>query len=263
MDEQAWFEHRFWLQILGDHSRFITNALAPEEKQDIRLAESFIQWFDGALEAARTHSIPLTELTAKAHNAATRLRAFKLDLLDRRLMNTVAVALTPTFLNHMVNELEEYVRVLNSLMEGKGVPAYPSLHHDLLWLPDASGHAAAIAMDLDAVEKRLIKQSRKFEKHFDGFYLKAIELTGYFRTLKEHYPALSKFHADVNMEMAVFMNFLKELEELGLSDELLSRIDPLLPDHMFREECYYLLKLSQSGSVPQPDCDPAKPRLTS
>ena len=57
--------------------------------------------------------------------------------------------------------------------------------------------------------------------------------------------------------------FLKELEELELSDELLSRIDPLMPDHMLREECYYLLKLSQSGSVPQPDCDPAKPRIPS
>ncbi|MCR2803461.1 DUF2935 domain-containing protein [Paenibacillus soyae] len=263
MDEQAWFEHRFWLQIAGDHSRFIRSALAPKEQRDIGVAEQFVALFDELLGAARSRSLPLPSLTAKAYEAAAQLRAFKLNLLDRRLTNTVAIAFTPTFLNHMVNELEEYIRILTSLMGGKGVPAYPSLHHDLLWLSDASGHAAAIAAELDAVEKRLIRKSQAFEQHFNEFYLKAVELTGYFRTLKDHYPVLSRFHADVNMEMSVFMNFLKELEELELSDELLSRIDPLMPDHMLREECYYLLKLSQSGSVPQPDCDPAKPRIPS
>lgn len=263
MEEQAWFEHRFWLQIAGDHSRFIRSAFAPKEQQDIRLADQFVSVFDELLQVARDRSLPLSSVTAKAYEAAMQLRAFKLNLLDRRLTGNVAIGFTPTFLNHMVNELEEYIRILTSLLEGKGVPAYPSLHHDLLWLSDASGHAASIAMDLDVVEKRLIRQSQAFEKHFNEFYLKAIELTGYFRTLKEHYPVLSKFHADVNMEMSVFMSFLKELEELELSEELLSRIDPLIPDHMFREECYYLLKLSQSGSVPQPDCDPAKPRLNS
>lgn len=135
------------------------------------------------------------------------------------------------------------------------------MHHDLLWLPDAAGHASAIAMDLDGVEKRLIQKSKRFEQHFNEFYLKAIELTGYMRTMREHYPSLARFHIDVNMEMSVFMMFLNEIEELELSAELLSRINPLMPDHMFREECYYLLKLAECGAVPFPTCDPAKPRI--
>ncbi|KRE39798.1 hypothetical protein ASG81_17875 [Paenibacillus sp. Soil522] len=61
--------------------------------------------------------------------------------------------------------------------------------------------------------------------------------------------------------MSVFMGFLKEIEELGLSAELLSRINPLVPDHMYREECYYLLKLSESGEIPSPPCDPTARRL--
>lgn len=262
MEEQAWFEHRFWLQILGDHSRFIHSALAPKEKQDVQLAEQFIRLFDQLLEQARSKQASLAEVTANAYRAAEQLKAFKLDLLDRLLLGKVTIAFTPTFLNHMVNELEEYMRILASLLEGKGVPVFPSLHHDLLWLPDASGHAATIAAELDPTEKKTIKKSEQFEKHFNQFYLKAVELAGYFRTMRDHYPALSKFHNDVNLEMAVFMAFLQELEELEISNELLSRIDPLMPDHMFREECYYLLKLSQSGAAQQPDCDPAKPRLT-
>lgn len=261
MDEQSWFEHRFWLQILGDHSRFIYNALSPIELKDIQIASKFIHQFDQLLTLARKQSAALAELNKQAYELTEQLRLFKLNLLDRLLLGKLKIGLTPTFINHMVNELEEYVRILSSLLAGKGVPQFSSLHHDLLWLQDASGHAASLAMDLDAVEKRLIKKSQKFEKHFTQYYMKAIELVGYFRTMRDRYPALGKFHNDINLEMKVFMAFLKELEELELGEELLSRIDPLMPNHMYREECYYLLKLSQSGDIAQPDCDPAIPRI--
>ncbi|MBB3111453.1 deoxyadenosine/deoxycytidine kinase [Paenibacillus phyllosphaerae] len=263
MSEEAWFEHQFWLQILGDHARFILNALSSREKQDIERAEAFKKAFDDLLEQARLNGkgLSLSALNKQADEAVQALRSFKLNLLDRRLLNQVQIALTPTFLNHMVNELEEYLKILQALIAGKDVPIYHPLHHDLIWLPDAAGHAAAIASDLDGVEKRLMKKSKEFEKHFEQFYLKAVELTGYLRTMRQSYPSISKFHKDIDMEMNVFQGFLQEIEHLDLSAELLSRINPLMPDHMFREECYYLMKLAQSGQVPPPSCNPAKPRI--
>ncbi|MEV5025245.1 DUF2935 domain-containing protein [Paenibacillus sp. LPE1-1-1.1] len=262
MEDQALFEHRFWLQILGDHARFIFYALSPAAIEAER-ASLFIQQSDQLLEQARQPdaSARLSLLNKQAYELASNLREFKLMLLDRLLLGQLAIGMPPTFINHMVNELEEYIKILNALVEGKPVPHFSSLHHDLLWLPDAAGHASAIAMELDGVEKRLIQKSKRFEQHFNEFYLKAIELTGYMRTMREHYPALARFHIDVNMEMSVFMMFLNEIEELELSAELLSRINPLMPDHMFREECYYLLKLAECGAVPFPTCDPAKPRI--
>lgn len=263
MEEQALFEHRFWLQILGDHARFIFNALSPKELQTIETASMFITQFDQLLEQSRQldASAQLSELNKQAFELASQLRLFKLNLLDRLLLGHLAIGMTPTFINHMVNELEEYIKIVTALVEGKPVPHFSSLHHDLLWLPDAAGHAAIIASDLDGVEKRLIKKSKHFEKHFNAFYLKAIELTGYMRTMRDHYPVLAKFHEDVNIEMSIFMAFLIELEELELSAELLSQLNPLVPDHMFREECYYLFKLSTCGAVPVPQCDPTKPRI--
>ncbi|MGG1519634.1 DUF2935 domain-containing protein [Paenibacillus oryzisoli] len=263
MTASAWFEHRFWLQILGDHARFIENALPPKEVADIQLAQQFITQFDQLLAQARSteSSGALAAINQQAYTLTVSLRTFKLGLLDRMLVGKVQIGLTPTFINHMVNELEEYVRVLTALLEGKPVPIYEALHHDLLWLLDAGGHAAAIAMELDAVEKRLLKKSRQFERHFNAFYLKAIELTGFTRTMRREFPALARFHDDVNAEMRVFMAFLKELDEIDLSSELLSRLNPLVPDHMYREECYYLLKLSQSAQVEVPNCDPTKPRV--
>ena len=66
----------------------------------------------------------------------------------------------------MVNEIEEYLRILNELVNGKPVPTFDALHHVILWLPDAVGHAAALASGLDSVESSLIKRSIKFKKHF-------------------------------------------------------------------------------------------------
>ncbi|QQE75753.1 DUF2935 domain-containing protein [Brevibacillus composti] len=47
------FEHRFWLQILGDHARFIHQSLAPKESREIELANDFIQSFDRLLAESR------------------------------------------------------------------------------------------------------------------------------------------------------------------------------------------------------------------
>lgn len=161
----------------------------------------------------------------------------------------------------MVNELEEYLRILNALAAGKGVPQFNALHHDMLWLSDAAGHAAAIASDLDMVEKRLMEKSHKFEVHFQQLYLKSIEMAGYMRTQLRDFPAFRRFHKDIDLEMKLFVAFLHEIEEMELSAEVLDRISPLMPDHMMREECYYLMKLAGLGMVPDPKCDPAKPRI--
>lgn len=257
------YEHRFWLQILGDHCRFILTALSPKEKADIAIAERLINRFDTLLDQSRRPDAAamLPGLNQEANEASLELRQFKLNLLERQLVGQIDLLLTPSFVNHMVNELEEYLRILQSLLEGKGVPVYHPLHHDLLWLQDAYGHAASIAGDLDFAEQKLVAKSMAFQKDFEAFYLKSVELTGYLRTHLNDFPALRKFHADVNLEMKVFMHFLSELEEFELSGEVLDRINPLMPDHMYREECYYLSKLAALGEIPNPQCDPTKPRV--
>jgi hypothetical protein len=262
LNSEEKFEHLFWLQILGDHARFIGNSLSPKETKDIETAQRFIAFYDQMLNQARGNVKSWASINQTALDGTINFRAFKLNLLERMLLGQIQIAMTPTFINHMVNELEEYVRILEQLIRGNPVPKFHPLHYDLVWLADAAGHAFAIAADLDGTEKLKIHESQQFEKHFNDFYLKAVELTGYLRTLKQDYPAIFKFHQDVNLEMLVFMKFLKEIEELELSHELLSRINPLMPDHMFREECYYLTKLAlSSGQIPSPQCDPTAPRL--
>lgn len=257
------FEHRFWLQILGDHGRFIHDSLAPKEQEEIARAKHFIESFDTLLEYAR-HDLSPKEIAALNEQASIQtehLREFKLHLLERHLVGKISISLSPTFLNHMVNELEEYQRLLNAFVSGKQPAANTPVNLHLLWLSDAVGHAATITCLLDMVEHESKQKSQTFTKQFEHYYRKAIELAGYLRTNLQNFPALKRFNHQAEMEMKLFQIFLHELEEMRMNNELLGVLTPLMADHMSREECYYLMKLSQVSDVKVPDCFPTKPRV--
>lgn len=261
-EQAALYEHRFWLQILGDHARFIRDSLAPTEVEEIERAATFIQVYDRLLLTAREPlgKAALQELNQMAYRHTLELRNFKLHLLRRHLCGEIMIHLTPTFINHMVNELDEYIRVI-AYLQAEKIPVFDVVHHHLLWLPDASGHAYAIRTNLDKVEADLAKRTKNFEQKFDHFYLKAVEIAGYLRTQLTEFPALQRFNEQVEMEMGLFMQFIHELEQMKLTNVLLATLMPLMADHMAREECYYLTKLSQVSQIQSPDCDATKPRI--
>lgn len=256
------FEHRFWLQVLGDHGRFIRDSLSSLEREEVQKAMAFIHTFDHLLQQARA-SLSTEEwiqLAKEAYQASIQIRTFKLHLIQRHLTESIHLQLSPTFINHMVNEVEEYIRILHHLCRGEVPPLQNPLHHHLVWLLDAAGHAGAIEDNMDAVEKRLKKKSHHFTTHFEQFYIKAVELAGYMRTNLRNFPALDRFNSQVELEIAVFKRFLGEIEELRLTNQALGVLSPLMADHMAREECYYLIKLSQVSQVRDPGCDPTSPR---
>lgn len=259
--DSATFEHSFWLQVLGDHARFIRDSLYPSETARINKAKDFVSTFDQYLQMVRDGNVnDYVQFSSETKKAAENLRQFKLDLLEAKLEGNVGFHLSPTFINHMVNEIDEYLLVLDYLSRGEVPPVFHELHHHELWIQDAYGHAGAINDELDGVEKRLKKRSKEFAKHFEQFYLKAVELTGYLRTNLSEFPALHRFNDDVKMEMRLFKAFLRELEEMELSEKVLSTFSALMADHMAREECYYLYKLAESTQSEAPECDPGKPR---
>jgi hypothetical protein len=255
-------ELHFWLQILGDHSRFIHDSLAPSETKYIEVANSFKVHFDQLLASSKAlgDESSLLDLLQEAKNTSEKIRSFKLILIKEHLVGKIKISLPPTFINHMVNEVEEAIRNFDYLAKGEIPPVVHPLHHDLLWLMDAAGHAGSINSNLDQVENQLKHKGQKFSKDWEGFYLKAVELAGYLRTNILEFPALTKFHQDVGLEMAIFKCFLNELEEMELKKEILGTLSPLMADHMAREECYYLKKLSETTIIDTPQCNPAKPR---
>src|SRR3954452_25261442 len=97
-ERTARFEHRFWLQILGEHSRFIYEALAPVQEEEINKALTFIRVFDTLLDRAKFAD--LISVTTDAESAVLNLREFKLELISKHLVGKIKIHLTPTFINH-------------------------------------------------------------------------------------------------------------------------------------------------------------------
>jgi hypothetical protein len=160
----------------------------------------------------------------------------------------------------MVNELEEYLFILNQVIQNKTKRDY-ALHYHLLWLLDGVGHATSISSNLDLTEKLLIKEANHFSKIFESLYLKAVEFCGYTRTGLSNFPALDDLNFTAEKEMLEFKKYL-EMLLLKVSDKkTLGTIAPLVLDHMNREECYYLTKLASVSKTQIPNCDPTKPRV--
>lgn len=258
------FELIFWVQVMGDHSRFIKSALMPNASNSIMVADNFIHLFDKLLDKVRqasniNHDGDLIgEITA----GILSLREFKRELLSERLRNLPSTSLTPTFYNHMLNELERFLSML-TIGTPEGSTKENILGEHLLWSLDASGHAAALAGELDKVEYGLRSEAESFIKWFDELYIKAVELTGYYRgNPPAVQPVLEAYNLEIVKVMQGFMGYLDEIKEKILKGRLLSGLSPLIPDHMYREECYYLHKVagSQTG-IPKPECDPGRPRV--
>lgn len=254
------FDLIFWLQIMGDHARFIKDALMPGDNNLVMITVNFMQLFDKMLNKVR-QGIELDsegELVGEITAGVISFREFKRELLSGRLRNLPVISLTPTFLNHMLNEIEQFLAVLSI-----GAAKDNIMGEHLLWSLDAAGHAAALAGDLDKVEYHLREEAEFFVTRFDKLYIKAVELTGYYRSKP---PAAQRVLEAYNIEIVKvvqdFMGYLEELKEKIIKDRVVSRLSPLVPDHMYREECYYLHKVARSqGGIPKPECDPGRPRV--
>jgi hypothetical protein len=263
--QETLYENRFWLQIMGDHARFIYYSLAVSETEHIQKAQQFIGIYDQLLDVARRQLLETEagSLNQAAYKNTYEFREFKLRLLALTLESKLKVHLSSTFFNHMLNELEEYILTLSALMNRQDTLFHP-LHYHTLWLSDAVGHAAGVAANLDEVEKDYIDKSRKYEKQFTDMYMKTIELNGYMRTGRDRFAALTRLNEQAASEMFGFKEFLEQIKLERINARLLGTLMPLMADHMAREECYYLTKLSESArGIRKPDCDPARRRIES
>jgi hypothetical protein len=250
---------------MGDHSRFIFFSLAPTESEYILTAQDFIILFDRLLEQSHEQlaASELVELNREAYEVTYRLREFKLELLSMSLTSDLKSHLPPSFYNDMLNELDEYLFILNSLMNGQDIEMHP-LHYHMLWLSDAIGHAASVASELDLVEKDLIDRACRYEMQFQDLHLKSLLMNGYLRTQLEKFPSLDRLNEQAGIAITNFMEFLDNIRDQRMNGRILGTLMPIMADHMSREECYYLWKLSEAANnISRPDCDPTRPRFES
>ena len=278
---EALRESWFWSGIFRDHAAFIHDNLAPDQDQLVRWAQGFKQQFEhlhteasqvaqaagingpaGAYAlAGRPAEQPLAGLEGNelrrleqlgvrlSHSVLEHLhslKSFKEDMLQRKLDCKVKLGLPPTLLAHMIVEAEEAQRVMGRVREAAPLPpALQALHHHLVWLPDASGHAAITHGLLDGVEQKLLGATANFKQIFDGMHIKSLELYSMLRIAPRMVGALRRLNRDAMAEIGLFRAFLTELREHLEGCEVLGgNIVPALADHMLREELYYTEKIT-------------------
>jgi hypothetical protein len=269
----------FWSGVFRDHATFIHDGLAPDQAHYVHWAREFQRSFaelhtevQQLAEAAgipgpagsyavrdRPPEAPLSSLQGQELSRFEQqsrrladavlgkldsLKAFKEDLLQNKLECRVRLGLGPSLLLHMIMEAEEAQRTLGPAPVVQQLPpSLQALHHHLIWLPDAAGHAAALHGDLDGVERELLRSTANFQEIFQGMHIKALELYSMLRIAPRMVGALRRLNRDSMFEIGVFRAFLAELREHLEGCEVLGALVPLFPDHMLREELYYTEKL--------------------
>ena len=238
-------EHRFWLQIMGDHARFVYHALAPNETGELFRVKPYILLFDNlTLMAQRPAASAADDLPAQALKNTQDFYALLLQLLSLTLSGQLTVGLSSTCFNHMLNETEEYLLTLES-MKGGTVPLFYPVHYHVLWLSDAAGHASAVLSGLDETERDFIKEGGDFQRRFTG---PLFEGAGAQRLYSDE---ASELPGDGTAERTGGGgdDGFPDLSRVGARDlrrdgSLLGTLMPIAADHMAREACYYLQKLS-------------------
>ena len=245
-------EIEFWTGIMRDHGEFQFTNLAPNEVNYIRKAKYFMDLFTNLHEEAR--NLPDNISNQEAINLIPRNMMvlqqfvdFKREMLTRLITCNIDLGFTPTFLNHMINEAMEYYRVL-CLIQGT-VPYNEALENIRLhktWLPDAAGHASAIVSDLDANEKELIDEGNQFAKRFRELFIKSYEMYKMIERTGVKNGSLLYLNKEVEKEMDRFISYLEKVEALRENCKVLGKgtLKPLIPNHMIREEKYYLYRIS-------------------
>ena len=244
------FENRFWLRILRDHLTFIINKLSIKHAPELQLGKDLKSRVMEILVSVERGT--RFEQLAEIETLVLEIRAFKIKILGYHVDPNVKmeISLSPTFINHMLNELAEYLNILDRA-QGRNSESSHILKVHELWIMDAAGHCEIIMSELDPIEVISKKTFKKQKNQFHMLYKKTEEFIKYVNRLNTDFPAINSLNQSAITEIGTFNKLLNELLELRLNKRILGTISPLLINHMIREEAYYLRKLGINvGNAP-------------
>jgi hypothetical protein len=229
----------FWSGIMKDHAEFFLMNLSSREEEFINTAEYFKLQFTEIQDASRN---PINDqFIDRVMNLLGEFIQFKQFILRRLLTCSIEISLPSSFINHMINEAMEFFTDLNKIKRPVTIdPIRENINLHKIWLPDAAGHAASIAADLDPVEKEHIKEAEEFEKDFNCLFIKADELGKMLERTELTNGVLDYLNEQAFNKITEFIDYLGRIKNLVSQCKLLGVLKPIIPDHMIREEQYYL-----------------------
>ena len=227
----------FWTDILSDHAMFQSNAFSHSEENYITEAERFNQIFK------RYHQTILSQKTADLHaleNDTINFINFKKTIIHNLLHHNILINFSPSFVNHMVNEADEF---LNILRMGR-CPLEKPPHYIKTWLADASGHAVTLSSFLDLAETTTINHAQFYKDTFDKLEKKASEISMIGENLK------AKINPELLKEETIeilneFIKFCMTIGEQLDKKKIMSTgtMSSAITNHFIKEHRYVINKL--------------------
>jgi len=243
-------EIEFWTEIMRDHSKFQHDSLSPKEIDTIQTTNYFMNLFDTlhqeVLNISELTKVSLANIISKNKTVLTQFIQFKQMMLTKLMKCEIELGMPPSFLNHMINEAMEYYRVLciaDGSLQFNKILENIRLHK--VWLPDASGHASFFVSELDPIESKYIKEGNEFVLRFDNLFKKAFEMYTMFERTGLEDGGLYQFNHEIEMTLSDFISYLEKIENLKKACKIYStgKMTPLSPNHMIREENYYIYRI--------------------
>jgi small-conductance mechanosensitive channel len=235
----------FWLATMADHASLIQSSIMPQNTHQLLVAENFRAVLQRASQKIKAASTLETAVFGEILTTLLSFREFKRELLGAILSQAAVTTLSPSLYSLMLNELEEFLRILGELQAG-GVSDNSALGRHLLWIFDAAGHAAWLTQVLDRAEYLYRDEAKAYENAFDKMYLKAVAQAGFYRSETAWVEqSLQHFNRQMLELMKEFVAFLTELQSGMEKGQILGNSTQMLPAHMIREANYYLCKIGE------------------
>lgn len=244
-------EISFWTENMKDHSSFQYHNITPEQQEDLEKAKHFITRFSQLNTeikniSDRLLSRKLDVIITKNIELLRNFIRFKEYLIAKLSQSGMELKLTPSLLNHMINEAVEYLNILAIARQGSPLnKTLENIRLHTIWLRDSAGHGAAIATSLDPKEIILIATAEKFQKKFNNMSVKAFELYPLYNKAALKVEAISQFNELVEKEVRSFIRFIDSIRLLKVNLNVAENLQPIILEHIIKEENYYLQRIKE------------------
>jgi len=231
----------FWTYILAEHAMFQTNAFSHKEEIYIVEAENFNHTFKMYNQAiASNQSIDLQTL----ENDTINFIGFKKKIIAGLLQHKVLINFSPSFINHMVNEADEFLSILR-FGTCPVKTENPTLYIKT-WLADASGHASTLAAFIDLAETPSIQCAKSFKHTFDRLCKKASEMHMISENLQTNVN-IELLKEEVTEALNEFIQFCFTTGKLLDKKQIMSAgtLSSDITNHFINEHQYFMYKLQK------------------
>ncbi|HEY8363972.1 MAG TPA: DUF2935 domain-containing protein [Haloplasmataceae bacterium] len=235
-------EMGFGVLNMRDHALLLYTNLSLKEQDIIKTTQYFLEEWDKIYQEVSNENRQITkEFLENSKKILNQFTQFKKILLTKLMRNDIELTLTPTYLNHMINEAIEFKVILT-------LPFFNTLDNlrlHKIWLPIMSGHAKYLLSQLDEIEIAYLEKAQFYKDYFIKMFIKAYEMCSIIQKTGLKDKGIYQFNKDVEEKLHDFIDFLKTIEKHIKEDELykIGTFTFLILNHMIREVKHYLNRL--------------------